>query len=219
MKKRILVLLILSLIMAAGCGNKDSNNTDNTRAIEEVENEIGVRPYNLSDENMDLLKVLNLEEKANILSFKAPRTTKNIKANICILEEGRTWKVIDRLSMKIEDKHFYYNDDVLKGTFSMIISDVNTKEMNINIGPSILSLMRDRGEYRMYSDMYKGNFVSSSIFLEDFKKIELNKEIPVAIMVKNIGGEISSYNINSFFDTAKFEDMDYVEAVTLIFED
>ena len=57
------------------------------------------------------------------------------------------------------------------------------------------------------------------IILEDFKNIELNKEIPLAIMVENKGEEIISYNINNFIDTAKFEGFDYVQAVTLIFED
>lgn len=221
MKKRfLLIFLILSLIMAVGCENEDLTGTTNqdTDNIEEIEDETGVTPYTLSDENKDLLKILNLERKANILSFKAPRSVKNIKANIYILDETGIWKEIDRLSKKVEDRHFY-NNDILKGTFSMIIDGAHTKEMVIKLGSSKSGIMMDERDSLIDREAFEEAYVGSSRFLEDFKNIELNKEIPVAIMIENKGEEIILYNINSFFDTATFEEVDYVQAVTLIFED
>lgn len=183
MKKRILLIsLTLLLIITVGCRNENSNDTDNTEELEKVEYEIGISPYDLSDENKDLLKTLSLEE-SNILSFNPPRTVKNIKANTYILEEDGTWKRTVQLNEEIENGYFD-NDDVLKGTFAMIVDDVNTEKMTIKLKSTIRSLSRDKEEYQMDSERNTGDFVSSNVFLKDFENIELNKEIPVAIMVK-----------------------------------
>lgn len=214
MKKTLVLLLIIILLIVSSSCTKDSE-------IEKVEDEIGVKPYTLSQENIELLKVLNLERTSNILSFKAPKAVKYIKANIYILEENGIWKEVDELSKEIKNEHL--NNDNLEGTFSMIISDVDTKEMTIKIGSSISSILRDKGDYLIDSNTPEGDFVLTTFlaitFLEDFQKIELNKEIPVAIMVEKEGVNIKPYNIESFFDTTDFEEMDYVQAVTLTFSD
>lgn len=228
MKKRfLLILLTLLLAMVIGCENVEqpTETTDQTiddkeklDDMEEFEDEIGIKPYVLSDENKNLLRILSLEREANIFSFKAPKTVKNIKANIYILDEDNDWKEIDRLNTEVKDKDFY-NNDILEGTFSIIIEDVHTKQMVVKLGSSIRTIRRDKGDSLIDREIFEGGYVSSSKFLENFKSIELNKEIPLAIMVENKGEEIMSYNINNFIDITNLEEFDYVQVVTLIFED
>lgn len=210
MNKKIILLLILTILAL-------STSCTQVTELETTNNKLGIKPYTLSQENIELLKVINLEGTSNILSFKAPKSVKYIKAKIFILEENGRWKEIDELSKKIEKEHI--NNDNLEGTFSMIISDFGTKEITIKIGSSISSIIKNEGDYLIDSIISEGDFVLSNIFLKDFQRIELNKEIPVAIMVKNAGANIKPYNIKSFFDTTNFEEMDYVQAVTLTFLD
>lgn len=229
MRKRfLLIFLIISLLTAVGCGNGEVIDPSNEVAdkaeeveeetVEEVEEKIGVKPYDLSPENKDLLKILNLDRDSNILSFKAPRSVKNIKANIYILDENGKWKEIDRLNSEVEDKDFY-NKDFLEGTFSMVIDNVHTKKMVIKLGSTMRSLERDKDDTYIEGEIIAGSYVSLSKFLEEFREIELNKEIPLAIMVENKGEETIGYNINSFFNPELFKEIDYVQAVTLVFED
>ena len=178
MKKRfLLIFLVLSLFMAVGCGNELE-----VEVAEVVEDEIGIKPYDLSPENKDLLKTLNLDRDSNILSFKAPRGVKNIKASIYILDENGEWKEIDRLNNKVEDEDFH-NKDFLEGTFSMVIDIVHTEKIVIKLGSSIRSLVRDKEDIYVEGELFEGSYVSSSKFLEEFREIELNKEIPLAIKI------------------------------------
>lgn len=214
MKKTLVIILTIILLIVSSSCTKDSN-------VEKIEDEIGIKPYTLSQENIELLKVLNLEESSNILSFKVPKSVKYIKARIYILEENGIWKKVDELSKEIKNEHL--NKDNIEGAFSMIINDVDTKEMTIQIGSSIHSIIRDEEDYRIDNSISEEGFVLDTIqinrFLEDFQRIELNDEIPVAIMVENTGSDIISYSMKSFFDTANFEEIDYVQAVTLTFAD
>src|SRR5690606_31936681 len=60
---------------------------------------------------------------------------------------------------------------------------------------------------------------STKGFLQKFQKIELNKEMPVAIMVYDSGTSMRSYSLQDYFDPSKFEGMDLVQVVTLTFTD
>lgn len=59
--------------------------------------------------------------------------------------------------------------------------------------------------------------VSTKEFLQEFQKIEMDKEIPVALMVYDSGTIISSYLLQDYFEVSKFEGMDLVQVVTLTF--
>jgi len=50
-----------------------------------------------------------------------------------------------------------------------------------------------------------------------FQGIEMDKEIPVAIMVYDSGTIMRSYSLQDYFEPSKFEGMDLVQVVTLTF--
>ncbi|MFJ7667000.1 hypothetical protein ACIQXI_07820 [Lysinibacillus sp. NPDC097195] len=60
---------------------------------------------------------------------------------------------------------------------------------------------------------------SSKVYLTEFQKIEINQEIPVAIMIYNSRSSMKSFAMEDFFSPSRFEDMDLVQAVTLTFTD
>jgi hypothetical protein len=102
----------------------------------------------------------------------------------------------------------------------MVINDFETLELNINIGSSLRSLSLLKESFSADDVFYEGVYESSHIFLEEFKDITLNKEIPVAIIIKNRATDSTDtihYDTESFFATTDFEETDYVQAVTLTF--
>lgn len=61
--------------------------------------------------------------------------------------------------------------------------------------------------------------VSTRGFLMEFHNIELNKEIPVAVMAYDSGSSIQSYSLQDYFEPSKFKGMDLAQFVTLTFTD
>lgn len=59
--------------------------------------------------------------------------------------------------------------------------------------------------------------VSFRGFLTEFEEVELNKEIPVPIMIYDNGTSMKTYCMDDFFFTSTFESVDLVQAVTLTF--
>ncbi len=54
-------------------------------------------------------------------------------------------------------------------------------------------------------------------FLQEFPRIEIDKEIPIAFMVYDSGTIMRSYSLQDYFEPSIFEGMDLVQVVTLIF--
>lgn len=198
---------------------KQEIKVDKTQGKAKEELKVGLSPYDLSEEGIDIIRALNLENRANIISFKAPKASKYVKANIYTLEKDGTWKLIDGIHSVIENKT-YRDDEDFNYTFSMIISnDYYMEEMTINMGNSMHSTRLSQEDYTIDTSKYEGDYALSSHFLDDFQKIKLNKEIPVAIMIQSTSTDIGEYSLKSFFSTEDFEDMDNVQAVTLTFSD
>lgn len=62
-----------------------------------------------------------------------------------------------------------------------------------------------------------GVMASVKGFLQEFKEIELEKEIPVAIMVYDSGMSMRGYSPDDYFDQSAFEGMDVVRVATIRF--
>jgi len=60
---------------------------------------------------------------------------------------------------------------------------------------------------------------SYKAYLPESQEIELNMEIPVAILVYDSGTTMRSYAPEQYFTPEDFEGMDLVQAVTLRFSD
>ncbi|WP_211263245.1 hypothetical protein [Lysinibacillus contaminans] len=195
-------LVIVSTIVFSAC----SNNTDIPKSLSKE----GVAPYELSESDTYLLESLGLEKDTNIVSFKAPKTARSLKVNVYTLKDDDTWSVMGGGQVLLgPDAN---PDDSLEGTFAMILKDNYAVDFNINT-TALASYKTDT------LDVDYEILASSIGFLTDFQKIEINKEIPVAIMIYDSGSSMESYAMEDFFSPSRFEEMDLVQAVTLTFTD
>lgn len=80
--------------------------------------------------------------------------------------------------------------------------------------------MAGQGAFSTHSVDENEEYVAEGkAFLKEAQKIELGKEIPVAILVYDNGNSMNSYTTEDYFEPEKLKDMDLVEAVTLEFSD
>jgi len=146
----------------------------------------------------------------NIVSFKAPKTAKSLKVNVYTLQDDDTWSVIGGGQIFLgSDAN---PNDSLEGTFAMILKDNYAVDFNINTTATI--------SYKTDTlDVDDEILASSKVYLTEFQKIEINKEIPVAMMIYNDSSSMKSFAMEDFFSPSRFEEMYLVQAVTLTFTD
>ncbi|MFJ5763918.1 hypothetical protein ACIP9C_01065 [Lysinibacillus sp. NPDC093210] len=197
-----ILLVIVTTIMFSAC-------SDNIEMPKSSSKE-GVAPYALTASDTYLLKSLGLEKDTNIVSFKAPKTAKSLKVNVYTLQDDDTWSVIGGGQIFLgSDANA---NDSLEGTFAMILKDDYAVDFNINTTATI-SYKTD------ILDVDDEILASSKVYLTEFQKIEINKEIPVAMMIYNDSSSIKSFAMEDFFSPSRFEEMYLVQAVTLTFTD
>lgn len=203
MKKMFLALLSIAIMSTLfGCFFKSGE--------EKVINKEGVYPHELSESESNLLESLDLENDVNLISFKAPQKAKSLEARSYVLNKNGKWDMVSNL-------HIFsgVNDDSqseLEGIFSMLLNDDYSIDMHIT----------SKGKFSQKGiplEMKVEKLASSRGFLPEYKEIELNEEIPVAIMIYNNGTHMKSYTMDDFFLPSTFEGMDLVQAVTLTFTD
>lgn len=203
MRKIFTIFLVMALTtVLSAC----SNNTDSPKLLSKE----GVAPYDLSESDTYLLESLGIKNDTTIISFKAPKTAKSLKVNVYVLNDDDTWHVIgDGQVLLGQDTN---PDDRLEGTFTMMLKDNYAIDFNINT-MGMASFQTET------LDVDSEITASLKGFLTDFQKIEINKEIPVALMVYDSGSSMRSYAMEDFFSPSSFEDVDLVQAVTLTFTD
>lgn len=220
MRKVFTIFLVIVIIVCTAC----SNNTFIPKTLNEKEvtphelsesdryllSKEGVAPYALSDSDKYVLQSLGLESNTNIISFKAPKAIRSLKVKVYILEDNGTWNVMREGGVSFgQDAN---PEDRLEGTFAMILKENYAIDFNINT--------MGRASYKTESlDFDYEMGASLKCYLTDFQTIEINKEIPVAIMIYDSGNSMRPYSMEDFFSPSGFEDMDLVQAVTLIFSD
>lgn len=129
---------------------------------------------------------------------------------VYVLGDKGTWNAMGGVQVSLgQDAN---PDARLEGTFAMLLKDDYAIDININT--------MSRASYKTDTlDVHYEIMVSSKGFLTDFQEIEINKEIPVAIMIYDSGTSMRSYVMEDFFSPSEFEKMDLVQAVTLTFTD
>lgn len=203
MKKFFAIVLTITMIMTVSACSND------TGAAKLLDKE-GVAPYELSENDTYLLQSLALEGDVNIISFKAPNTAKTLKTDVYVLEDNGIWNNVGGGQVLLGQDAA--PDARLEGTFAMLLKDDYAIDMHINtMGRSSYQTEKLDVDYEIIASQ-KG-------FLTDFQKIELDKEIPVAMMIYDSGTSMRTYSMDSFFTPSEFEGIDLVQVVTLTFTD
>lgn len=202
-KRLFLLILIFTIEMALiACSNK----TDSTKLLMKK----GIIPYKLSESEKYILQSFGMEGNSQIISFHAPKEAITLSVNVYRLEGDENWNNIGGGAISIGKDREPIKQ--LIGTFTMQLKENYAIDFNINTN--------GRASYKTDEIILdKEAIVSTKGFLQEFQKIEINKEIPVALMVYDSGTSMRSYSLQDYFDPSKFYGMDLVQAVTLTFTD
>lgn len=205
MKRKILFSLILIFNIAMvliTC----SYNTDSPKLLTKE----GIAPYDLSESEKYILQSFGMEENSQIISFHAPKEAITLNVNVYRLEGGKSWNNIGGGAISIGTDREPIEQ--LTGTFTMQLKENYVIDFNINAG--------GRASYKTDEIILDLETIASTrSFLQEFQKIEINKEIPVAVMVYDSGTSMRGYSLQDYFDPYKFDGMDLVQVVILTFTD
>lgn len=168
----------------------------------------GIQPYNLSENEWDLLQSFGMEGNSQIISFNAPKEAITLEVKVYKLGDNKKWEAIGGGGISIGKEREPVTQ--LSGTFTLQLKENHAIDFNINSS--------GRASYKTDEIMLDTETMVSAIrFLQEHQEIEMDKEIPVAIMVYDSGTVMKTYSLEDYFEPAKFEGMDLVQVVTLMF--
>ncbi|WP_353095530.1 hypothetical protein [Tissierella praeacuta] len=205
MRKKILFLSILIFVIVLFlivC----FNNTDGYKFLTKE----GIRPYKLSESEKYILQSFGMEGNSQIIYFHAPKEAITLNVNVYRLESGENWSNIGGGAISIGTDREPIEQ--LTGTFTMQLKENYSIDFNINAA--------GRASYKTDEIILDSEAIASTkTFLEEFQKIEVNKEIPIALMVYDSGTSMRSHSLQDYFYPSEFGGMDLVQVVTLTFTD
>ncbi|SHF20402.1 hypothetical protein SAMN02745784_03154 [Tissierella praeacuta DSM 18095] len=202
-RKLFFIILIFTTVMSLVACSKEINSSKLLRKE-------GVIPYQLSEKEKYILQAFGMEGNSQIISFHAPKEAITLNVNVYRLEDGKNWSSIGGggVSIGIDREP----TEQLNGVFTMQLKENYVVDFNINAS--------GRASYKTEEIILDLETMSSTKdFLQEFRKIEINKEIPVALMVYDSGRSMRNYSLQDYFDPSKFYGMDLVQVVTLTFTD
>lgn len=204
-KKRLFPLILIFAILTTltGCTSK----TDTPKLLTRE----GIMPYELSDSEKYILQSFGMEGNSHIISFHAPKEAITLNVNVYKLEDGISWSSIGNAAVSIGAEREPVEQ--LIGTFTMQLKENYAIDININMNASIASYKTD--EIILDTE----TMASTKDFLQEFQEIQINKEIPVALMIYDNGTSMQSHSLQDYFTPSRFDGMDLVQAVTLTFTD
>ena len=198
MKKslKILLMMLLTTIVLTACANDGQLN------------QVGIAPYQLTDQNKDLLQVLGIADNVAVFNFKAPDEAIDLELNVYHLSADGTWQndLAGRISIGEEREPV----DQLAGTLAVLLKENRSFDININCGGGMV--------YRVDPlDSAQEYMASAKMFLSDAQAIEINQEIPIALLLYDNNTEIRSYSLSDYFAPSIFEGVDSVQVITVNF--
>lgn len=168
----------------------------------------GVQPYSLSESEKYLLRSFGMEKNSQIISFNAPKEAITMDINVYRLANDDMWEIIGGSGISIGKEREPI--DKLSGTFAMQLRENHAIDFNIN--------MAGRASFKTDEIILDTETMASMKgFLQEYQDIEIDKEIPVALMVYDSGTSMRTYSLEDYFEPAIFEGMELVQVVTLMF--
>ena len=162
-----------------------------------------IAPYALTADETALLSAFGLAGNAHVLAFDAPAAANSLYLNVYSLEAGE-WRVDAGGSI------VGVEGEPLDGLFTMLIKPDGSMELRIvNKGTS---------SFTSAPLAHIDEHIASSVgFLQEQRSIELEEEIPVAMTVYDRDTAMSMFNLDDYHTPERFEGMDAVRFVTLMF--
>lgn len=202
-KKNYLLVSISIIILVLVACSESKGDSPKPLAKE------GVQPYSLSESEKYLLRSFGMEKNSQIISFNAPKEAITMDINVYRLTNDYMWEIIGGSGISIGKEREPI--DKLSGTFTMQLRENHAIDFNINtVGRASFKTDEIILDTETMASM-KG-------FLQEYQEIEIDKEIPVALMVYDSGTSMRTYSLEDYFEPTKFEGMELVQVVTLMFK-
>ncbi len=206
--KKCLIAVVLFSTLCAGCGRRENGISDTGNFSEIMEKE-GIAPYELSEEEQFLLEAFGMtSDQSGIYTFRAPKEAKTLYINVYRLKADNTWELTGNGGISLGAEGV--TAEPVSGTLTMELQEEYSIEFHVNC----------RGGYSFTSDtivLDEKQMAGVKGRLEDFQNIEINKEIPLAVMVYDSGSSMRSYSPDDYFDPSVFDGMDLVQIVAVEF--
>ncbi len=202
MKKIISVIILFAMIAAlSACSGKEE--------VPKRLDKEGIAPYGLSQSEHYVLEMFGMDKSSQMLSFNAPAEALSLKITVYHLK-GEQWKEVGGGAVSLgEDREVGRS---LQGTLAIELRENHVVDFTVDT--------MVRAAFTSKEIQSAGEERTQAVgFLQDFKEIELNKEIPIALMVYDDGTSIRELSLDYYFEPSMFEGMDLVQAVTLTFSD
>ncbi|RKD25915.1 hypothetical protein BEP19_03015 [Ammoniphilus oxalaticus] len=177
-------------------------------------NKEGVAPYVFSTDEKFLLQSIGFEQDVLFVSFKAPQAAKSMKIASYVLKKGQ-WLEFGGGQISLgEDAE---PNARLEGLLSMLIKEDYAIQFQL-VGNSLGRTTFPNSKPLEFEKAAR-SLATLKTSLSDFHAIELNKEIPVALMVYDEAQMIKTYDLQDYHSPEVFAEMDLVQAVTLTFSE
>ena len=202
MKKYLGLLLFCTFLLLSGCSDREE-------AFGELSKE-GIAPYELSENQQQLLESFGMADTSKLIAFLAPKETVTVEVNAYRLSDAGIWDQIGNGAMSADIEGESVSQ--LAGTIAIELEDDYKIDFHINCS--------GQGSFSTEEIVLDEEPMGSvKGYLEEFQTIELNEEIPIAVMVYDSGTSMRSYVPQDYYEPSVFKGMDLVQVVTVEFSD
>lgn len=205
MKKSTLLLTLALLLTLSACAPAPQSQTYTPPYPAKT----GIAPVELTAREEFILDSFDLVGSSEILTFNAPKETNSIIISVCTLQEDGTWLEYDGGAVGTDFGR--KEGENVTGAFSLRLKDNYALEFKL-IDGSVATY--NTKEIELEETVMAKSFQ----FLTELTPVELNKEVPVAIMVYTENG-IPTFSMEHYYDTSRFDGLTFVQAVTIEFSD
>lgn len=170
----------------------------------------GIAPYALSEDTQYVLESFGMSDTSQIFSCNAPKEAVTLHAKVYRLTPEFEWEIIGSGSISIGDERKPV--EKLEENVTLQLRENYTVDFNLNFA----------GRCSFTSDpieLEEEPVINAHGFLQEFHPIELNTEIPIAVMAYDRGNTMRSYSPQDYFTPSVFEGVDLVQIVTLEFSE
>lgn len=201
MKMRLFCIILCLGCIFCGCSQTTEQETENAANEKEY-----VMPYVFSEEEQHLLELFSLENEAGVLTFSPPEKAKWVTVQIHELDENGLWKQVHRGGCSLEKQ--------MGEEYTMAFRKDTVFGIKYRL---------EGGNFDFQSEtMLSEESISwqSMMMLEKGQKIEIGKEIPVAMMLyAEDGTKKGIYGTETYFTPEELQNLSLAQAMTLRFDD
>jgi hypothetical protein len=203
LKKYILICFVFIFLSLSAC-------TQTSTDASLFPTKEGVEPYQFSKHDKDILRLFDGE--VSLLRIKSPKEAQHLSVLLHTLKDDGTWDTC------ATNNDMFWGEDTtsdqqLEGILALSREDDYSIKMRIGYETGATAFLNGIPAPEFSFDPKAG----SSAFLSEFQTIELDKEIPIAMLALNEDCELPTPSLSDYFDTSLLDGYDFVQIVTITF--